>query len=265
MGQPPASPLRDPGSEGDPVSDLGAAMSCERATDQPRPGRRSRRHLVRAARLHQHRPAHVPAPRLPDHQRPRPNGSRRTLHPHREGFTSFYLVPTNLPPGGHSFISLATGDVCDNSTRTPMAYRQLSVTIANGETVHAGAGAPASPRSAVSTSAASGYRRATRRFRPPREPPRPQPFASTCRRASAPERPSTTRSLSRIRRKRRSRFGHAPATAKASTPQASSSGDPSHSTATPSTRSPLTNMSATPCNSQCRATPPRASPSSAGA
>jgi len=70
-----------------------------------------------------------------------PNGSSRTLHPHREGFTSFNLVPTNLPPGGDSFISFATGDVCDNGTRTPTAYRQLSVTIANGETVHAGAGA----------------------------------------------------------------------------------------------------------------------------
>src|SRR5207237_4238957 len=69
-----------------------------------------------------------------------PNGSRRRLRPHREGFTFFYLVPTNLPPGGHGFISLATGDGCDNGTRTPTVYRQLTVTLANGETVPAGGG-----------------------------------------------------------------------------------------------------------------------------
>jgi hypothetical protein len=69
-----------------------------------------------------------------------PGGSRRTLHPHHEGFTFFYLVPANLPPGGHSFIGLATGDGCDNGTKTATIYRQLSVTIAQAETVEAGAG-----------------------------------------------------------------------------------------------------------------------------
>jgi hypothetical protein len=69
-----------------------------------------------------------------------PDGRRRTLRPHREGFSFFYLVPSNLPPGGHSFIGLATGDGCDNGTRTPTAYRQLSVTVARSETVAARAG-----------------------------------------------------------------------------------------------------------------------------
>lgn len=70
-----------------------------------------------------------------------PDGSRRKLRPHREGLTFFSLVPTNLPSGGHSLIGLATSDVCDNGTRSPTIYRELSVRIANGETVHAGAGA----------------------------------------------------------------------------------------------------------------------------
>lgn len=69
-----------------------------------------------------------------------PDGIRRALRPHREGFTFFSLVPTNLPSGGHSFIGFATSDVCDNGTKPATIYRQLSVGIANGETVHAGAG-----------------------------------------------------------------------------------------------------------------------------
>jgi hypothetical protein len=68
-----------------------------------------------------------------------PDGGRRPLRPHREGFTFFYLVPANLPPRGHSFIGLATGDGCDNGTKPTTSYRQLSVTIPHRETVQAGA------------------------------------------------------------------------------------------------------------------------------
>jgi len=70
-----------------------------------------------------------------------PDGNRRTLHPRREGFTFFYLVPTNLPPGGHSFVALATGDGCDNGRRMPTVYRQLWVTVEPAQTVRAGKGA----------------------------------------------------------------------------------------------------------------------------
>jgi len=68
------------------------------------------------------------------------SGTHITLHPRREGFTFFYLVPANLAPGGHSFVSLATSDGCDNGSRKATIYRQPSITIANGETVHAAAG-----------------------------------------------------------------------------------------------------------------------------
>src|SRR5439155_12130342 len=42
--------------------------------------------------------------------------------------------------GSHSFVGFATREVCDKGTKPATIYRQLSVGIANGETVHAGAG-----------------------------------------------------------------------------------------------------------------------------
>src|SRR5438093_157674 len=94
-----------------------------------------------------------------------PDGIRRTLRPHREGFTFFSLVSTNLASGGQSFIGLATSDVCDNGTRPAKIYRQLSVAIAHGETVQAGAGVRITEVCGLYLSS-SGYRRATRRSRP---------------------------------------------------------------------------------------------------
>jgi hypothetical protein len=59
-----------------------------------------------------------------------PDGRRRTLHPHPEGFTFFHPFPTSLPPGGHSFIDLATSDGCDNalncdSVQAIAAHKQI--------------------------------------------------------------------------------------------------------------------------------------------
>ena len=193
-----------------------------------------------------------------------PDGSRRPLRHHREGFTFFYLVPANLPPRGHSFIGLATGDGCDNGTKPTTSYQQLSVTIPHRETVQAGAGVRITEVCGLFVSSFGLPARYTP-LAPVAGTPRPQPFASTCPQGSAPGQSSATRSRSRIPRIRRSRFGPAPATAKASTPQASSSADRSHSTATPSMRSAPTSRSATPCSSPCRPAPQRASPSSAGA
>ncbi|MGH2972142.1 MAG: DUF4232 domain-containing protein [Gaiellaceae bacterium] len=65
------------------------------------------------------------------------SGSRVRLRPRREGFTFFQLVASNVLPGAHTFIGLATSDGCDGGTRKPSVYRELDISIGNGETVRA--------------------------------------------------------------------------------------------------------------------------------
>lgn len=64
-------------------------------------------------------------------------GRRVRLRPRREGFTFFQLVAANVSPGAHTFIGLATSDGCEGGTRKPIVYRELTISIGDGETVRA--------------------------------------------------------------------------------------------------------------------------------
>ncbi len=140
MGEQAASALRDPSPESDPISDLGATVSCERAADQPGARWRSRRDALRAARLYQPRPAHVPASGLPDDFRTRPGRqpSQASSAPRRR---DLLLTRPHQPAVGRPQLHWPR-----NQQRLRQR-RQVADDLSgaqrqdcDGETVHAGAG-----------------------------------------------------------------------------------------------------------------------------
>jgi hypothetical protein len=65
------------------------------------------------------------------------SGSRRTLRPQRGGTYFGRLVPSDLPPGGHVFLDVATSAGCDAGRKPTIHYRHLVVTLPGGESVRA--------------------------------------------------------------------------------------------------------------------------------
>ena len=64
-------------------------------------------------------------------------GTRSPLRVRREGVVFFQLVPTDVRPGGHSFLELATSDACNGGRNKPTVYRQLEIAVRGVGTVRA--------------------------------------------------------------------------------------------------------------------------------
>lgn len=68
-----------------------------------------------------------------------PTGTRRVLHPQRNGTYFGRLAPADLAPGRHVFLDLATSAGCEGGRKPITRYKELVFTLPNGDRLRAGA------------------------------------------------------------------------------------------------------------------------------
>lgn len=65
------------------------------------------------------------------------DGARSLLQARREGVVFFQLVPSDVRPGGHTFLDLATSDGCNDGRNKATVYRKLEIAVRGVGTVRA--------------------------------------------------------------------------------------------------------------------------------